>query len=130
MSAKKPPYATSSSSGRKVLSDSNDHSVKSISRRGRLLLYRDKAGKLHSRESVSLKLDPAGRVLIPVKVRDGLNLKSGDEIRFSVNGDTIEIRSIADSIETAKAIVKRHVPSKKNLVNELLQERRREATSE
>ena len=40
------------------------------------------------------------------------------------------MRSIADSIEAAQALVKAHVPVKKSIVDELLRERRKDAKSE
>ncbi len=75
-------------------------------------------------------IDSAGRILVPAKVRRALDLEPGTGVNLELNGDVIEIRSLDDAIRDAKALVRRFVPKKKRLVDELIAERRADAKRE
>ena len=75
-------------------------------------------------------IDSAGRVLVPAKMRQALDLKPGDGVNLELKGDVLQIRSLDDAINEAQALVRKHVPKKKSLVDELIAERRAEAKRE
>ena len=37
-------------------------------------------------------IEPLGRIVIPSKIRKGLDLKTGDEVDIFTNGDTIVLK--------------------------------------
>jgi AbrB family looped-hinge helix DNA binding protein len=42
--------------------------------------------------SVNVQMDPAGRVVLPKKVRERFRLQGGDTLALEVKGDTIQLR--------------------------------------
>ena len=42
--------------------------------------------------NANVQMDPAGRVVLPKKVRERFRLHGGDVLVLEVNGDTIELR--------------------------------------
>lgn len=102
-----------------------------------------KSGKINTsvRESVPLpptlkgrtvkaSIDSSGRILVPAKLRKALDLAPGDEVNLTIKGDVLEIRTLDDTISDAQALVRKYVPKKKSLVNELINERRADAAKE
>lgn len=77
-----------------------------------------------------VNIDSAGRILVPAKVRRVLDVEPGDEFNLELKGDVLEIRSLDDVIRDAKALVRRYVPQKRQLVDELIAERRADAKRE
>ena len=76
------------------------------------------------------KIDHAGRMLIPAKFRKSLKLTTGSEVILVVNDGILEVHSIENAIREAQAIVRRHVPAGRSLVDELINERRQESARE
>lgn len=74
------------------------------------------------------KIDSAGRIVIPAKVRKTLGVRSGDSVVL-VKDDNggIRILSTALAIREAQEMVRRRVPKGRSLVDELLKDRREEA---
>ena len=90
----------------------------------------DQGPKHASVTSVKRKLDHAGRVLVPAKFRKALTVEAGSEVMLVLNGGVLEVHSINNAILVAQALVRRHVPKDTSLVQELINERNREAASE
>ncbi len=44
--------------------------------------------------SLKVQMDPAGRVVLPKKVRERLRLQGGDTLALDINGDAIELRPL------------------------------------
>ncbi len=81
-------------------------------------------------QPVMAKVDSAGRILVPARLRRELGVEAGDEVQLILRGSVLEVRSLDDTIREAQALVRTHVSKKKSLVRELLEERRQEASDE
>lgn len=68
-----------------------------------------------------------GRVVIPAAVRGALGLKPGDELRLRVESGRIVIERPVDAVAALKALGAQ-IPVGRSLVDELLEDRRAEAT--
>ncbi len=77
--------------------------------------------------AIVTKLGQAGRLVIPAKFRKALELQPGDELVVNLEEDGLHILSVGQWLKRAQAIVRRHVPEGKSLVDELLAERRMKA---
>ena len=76
------------------------------------------------------KLTGAGRVVIPVAIRERLGLKDGAELVLSVNEEGIWLRPLDLAIERAQDYFSSLGPSDSLASEELIRERRREAKNE
>jgi AbrB family looped-hinge helix DNA binding protein len=76
------------------------------------------------------KIIAGGKIVLPAELRRELGLKEGDTVLVDRDGETLRIRSRAAAIREAQAIVRRYVPEGVSLVDELIAERRAEASRE
>jgi AbrB family looped-hinge helix DNA binding protein len=76
------------------------------------------------------KLTGAGRVVIPVAIRERLGLKDGTELVLSVDEEGIRLRPLGLAIERAQDYFSALGPSDSLASEELIRERRLEATNE
>jgi AbrB family looped-hinge helix DNA binding protein len=77
------------------------------------------------------RLNEQGRVVIPAECREAAGIKPGDEIMIEVAGPgELRLTSKRAAIRRAQAIVARRVPKDRDLVAELIAERRKEAERE
>jgi AbrB family looped-hinge helix DNA binding protein len=77
------------------------------------------------------KIDKAGRILIPAKLRAELNVEPGDPVVLETSGDELRVRPYRLAIREAQAIVRKYIPDRnRSLVDELIAERRKEAERE
>ena len=80
---------------------------------------------------VRAKIDRAGRILIPAKLRTEINVRPGDPVVLETKGDELHVRPYRQAIREAQAIIRKHIPDRdRSLVDELIAERRREAEHE
>jgi transcriptional regulator with XRE-family HTH domain len=77
-----------------------------------------------------IRIDEAGRLPLPREIMDALGLRPGDSLALQVDDDGLRIRSLRSLVAEAQAIVRRYVPKSASLVDELIAERRREASRE
>jgi AbrB family looped-hinge helix DNA binding protein len=81
--------------------------------------------------SARARIDKGGRVLIPVGLRRELGIAPGDAVVLEVRGGELRVRPYKKAIEEAQAIVRRYIPDRdRSLVDELIEQRRREAEGE
>ena len=81
-------------------------------------------------EKYTLQLETEGRLTIPVSVRQRLGLEKGDRFILSLAEDnTIMLVSLRENVRKMRGILKDKSPDR-NLVDELIQERREEEASE
>jgi AbrB family looped-hinge helix DNA binding protein len=81
--------------------------------------------------SVRAKIDKAGRILIPAKLRMELNVRPGDPVVLETSGDGLHVRPYGQAIREAQAIIRKYIPDRdRSLVDELIAERRQEAERE
>ncbi len=77
------------------------------------------------------KINSQGRIVIPAECREAAGMRSGVEIMIEVVGrGELRLRTKSEAIRRAQAIVARYIPKDRDLVAELIAERRREAARE
>jgi len=77
-----------------------------------------------------LRLGPDGRVLIPATFREALGISEGDTLVASIVDGELHLLTIEAAVRRAQAIVRQFVPEGVSLVDELLEDRRREVERE
>ena len=77
------------------------------------------------------RINPQGRIVIPVECRTAAGIKPGDELLIETVGEgELRLRTRRQAIKEAQAIVARYLPKGRDLVQELINERRDEAARE
>lgn len=74
-----------------------------------------------------LKVDSAGRVLLPADFRLRAAISPGDQVVADDDGACIRIRTVDQAVTEAQALVARLVPEGVSLAEELIAEREAEA---
>ena len=69
-----------------------------------------------------------GRIVIPVAYRKALGIKPGDEVQLVLEDGEIRIVSQRQAIVRAQNLLRNYVPRDRNLSEELIKERREEAS--
>ena len=82
------------------------------------------------RHTEQVRLDPAGRIVLPARFRKSLNLAPGDPVTVTLDRDTLRISSARAALSRAQAIMKKRNPRKVSIVASLLAERRAEVAKE
>lgn len=77
-----------------------------------------------------LRLGPDGRVLIPAAFREALGLSEGDALIASIDNGELNLLTRRAAVRRAQAIVRQFVPEGVSLVDELIDDRRREVERE
>jgi AbrB family looped-hinge helix DNA binding protein len=77
-----------------------------------------------------LKIDSAGRIVIPAEMRAAMRVKPGDTVTAEVIEGVFRIVSPHVALKRAQAIARKVIPPGVSLVNELIAERREEARRE
>ena len=81
-------------------------------------------------EDIHSTIAEGGRIVIPADYRRALGLKVGDEVILRMADGEVHILTRRQAIKKAQALVRKHVPEQKSLVQELIRERRGEAANE
>jgi AbrB family looped-hinge helix DNA binding protein len=77
------------------------------------------------------RINQQGRIVIPAECRAAAGLKPGDELLVETVGEgELRLRTKEQAIKEAQAIVARYLPKGRDLVQELIDERRAEAAGE
>ncbi|MGH7096132.1 MAG: AbrB/MazE/SpoVT family DNA-binding domain-containing protein [Stellaceae bacterium] len=77
------------------------------------------------------RLNQQGRIVIPAECRAAAGLKAGEDLLVEVVGEgELRLRTRRQAIKEAQAIVARYLPKGRDLVQELINERRDEAARE
>jgi AbrB family looped-hinge helix DNA binding protein len=77
-----------------------------------------------------LKVTQGGRVVIPAEMRKQLGIEIGEDLSYSLNDETLTIRSQKAGIRKAQEMFRGIVPEGVSLVDELIADRRKEAANE
>lgn len=75
------------------------------------------------------RLDTQGRILIPVAIREQLGLKPGDALYLAVEDGKLSVMTLRESVRRVQRLVAAKTKGR-SLVDELIAERRAEATRE
>lgn len=81
-------------------------------------------------KSNRIRVGPDGQVAIPATIREALGLKEGDALISIVENGELHLLPLQAAVGRAQAIVRRFVPEGVSLVEELLEDRRREVERE
>ena len=77
------------------------------------------------------KINQQGRIVIPAECRAAAGLKPGDELLVEAVGEgELRLRSRRQALKEAQAIVAPHLPKGRDLVQEFIDDRRKEAGRE
>jgi len=78
-----------------------------------------------------VRVNQQGRIVIPAECRSAAGIKPGDELLIELVGEgELRLRTRRQAIKIAQSIVARRVPKTRDLVAELIAERREEARRE
>lgn len=80
--------------------------------------------------SIKTKIGKGGRIVVPAKYRKALDLKPGDDVILFLEDQQVRITTVKQAIRRAQQIVRQYVPEDRDLVSELIKERREEAARE
>ena len=80
--------------------------------------------------SIKLRVGPDGRIVIPVAFREAVGLKEGDVLFARLESGEIHLLTPKAAMARTSAMIRRFVPEGVSLVDELIEERRREAKRE
>ncbi len=79
----------------------------------------------------SARLDEEGRLIMPAECRVAAGLEPGDELLVDSPADgELHVRTRGRALREAQAIVAKYVPKGRDLVQELIEDRRAEAARE
>lgn len=81
-------------------------------------------------EPAHVTLGPGGRVVIPAPFREALKLKEGDRLVALLEDGEVRLLTGAAAIRRVQTFVRQFVPEGVSLVDELLEDRRREVERE
>jgi AbrB family looped-hinge helix DNA binding protein len=81
-------------------------------------------------ETLSVKVEKSGRILIPAAIRRQFDLKEGTEMILRVDEDGIRLGTREQALARIRKELRRYIPEGSCLSEELIQERRAEAERE
>lgn len=84
----------------------------------------------HMENVVRTKVTQGGRIVIPAEMRRRLGIEVGEDVNIALDGESLTILTQKESIRRAQALVDKFVPKSALLVDELIEDRRREAADE
>ena len=76
---------------------------------------------------VKTKLGQGGRLVVPAAYRKTLGLKPGDHVILDLEDGVMRMMTLRGAVQRAQALVRQYIPEGRDLVEELLRERREEA---
>lgn len=73
------------------------------------------------------KVTEGGRIVIPAKIREALNINIGENVMLSVEDNELRLTTSKEALRRLQKLVRQHVSPDRSIVDEFLQERREEA---
>lgn len=83
-----------------------------------------------SAQPLSVQVKEAGRIVLPAELRSALGIAEGDTLAAQIVDGEIRLTPLQTAIRRAQELVRKYVPADVSLVDQLIEERRREAASE
>ena len=77
-----------------------------------------------------VKVDPAGRVVVPAAIRARHNIHAGDTLVIRSHNNSLELQTYDQLMRDAQDYFCSLVPPRRSLTNELIEERHRESEAE
>ncbi|MCY3810909.1 MAG: AbrB/MazE/SpoVT family DNA-binding domain-containing protein [Gammaproteobacteria bacterium] len=84
----------------------------------------------HGRSSHRVRIDGAGRVVIPVDIREALGIEKGQELTLSLTEDGLTLCTLELARARVKALARAHRKDDGSVVDAFLTARRAEAAGE
>lgn len=81
-------------------------------------------------ETVRLRLNENGRIVIPASIRKAVGMKSGEEVILWAENGEVRITTATRRARRAQQLLRKYVPEGVSLSDELIAERRQEAERE
>jgi AbrB family looped-hinge helix DNA binding protein len=81
-------------------------------------------------ERQKVEVGAGGRLVIPASMRAALGIQPGDKVIVQRDGNELRIYTFKEALRRAQAIVRSVIPEGVSLVDELIADRRREASDE
>lgn len=75
-------------------------------------------------------VDSGGRVVLPVEYRRALGVEPGDEVVLVLKEGVVRVMTSAEALRRAQSLLAPHLASGPDLVDELLEARKRETKRE
>ncbi len=79
---------------------------------------------------ITTKVAEGGRIVIPAKIREALDIEVGDSVSLKIKGNSLHVTTQKEALRRLRSLVRKHVPEGTSLVDELIRERREEAENE
>lgn len=73
------------------------------------------------------KVAEGGRIVIPAKIREALDIRIGENVTLEVTDNELRISTSREALRRLQKLVRQHVPPGRSIVDEFLRERREEA---
>jgi antitoxin component of MazEF toxin-antitoxin module len=74
------------------------------------------------------RIEADGKIQLPPQVLEELDFKAGQDVALEVENKSLRVSlSVAERVRRAQALVRKYVPEGVSLVDELIEDRRREA---
>jgi bifunctional DNA-binding transcriptional regulator/antitoxin component of YhaV-PrlF toxin-antitoxin module len=115
---------------RNVLVEENRRKSTQASNPDELETTRNNAGRSSAATVAKVKLGAGGAIAVPVHLLASVGAREGDVLIASVEDGEIRLRTFSSAIRHAQEIVRRFVPEGVSLVDELLEDRRREVEND
>ena len=81
-------------------------------------------------DTISVRIEKSGRVLIPAVIRRRLNLEEGNEVLLRIDGTGIQMGTRQQALDRIQKRLRQYIPENRVLSEELIEERRAEADRE
>lgn len=73
------------------------------------------------------KVGEGGRIVIPAKIREALDIKVGENVTLEVEDNELRLRTSREALRRLQKLVREHVSPDRSIVDEFLKERREES---
>jgi antitoxin PrlF len=80
--------------------------------------------------AITTKMSENGRITFPVSLRAAVGLERGGDVIVEVVDGELHVRTVAQTMERARAMARKIVAGRKASVDDFLADRRREAERE
>jgi AbrB family looped-hinge helix DNA binding protein len=77
-----------------------------------------------------VRLDQAGRIVLPARFRKSLRLSPGDAVTVTLDKNTLRISTAKSALDKAQLVMRQRNPARRSAVAALIAERRAEAARE
>ena len=81
-------------------------------------------------QEIKVKLGDNGGIFMPAEYQEILDLKPGDEVVIKLDDGEVRIVPAKNLVRRAQELVRRYIPADRKIVDELIQDRRKEAAHE